>query len=537
MKKIYVIGHKNPDTDSISSTLAYARLKQRLGINAIPARIGTLNEETKFVTRYFNVEAPNMISDARSRLSDIELDKAVEISEDASCNDAYKLIAEGSSSLAVTEDHILRGVISTSNLIKTRLMSPTERHKLIAKTNVKTVADDVEGEILSYPEGFMNNGHISVFSTHYREKGDLYKGSILITDNKSLLLDALNEGAAMVVYSGDSIYQEIVDSYKNRNVALIKTRLDVEDIIRLVYEAIPVKYLMSKKPVTFKSDEYIEEVAKKVMSTRYRMYPVLDEEGRVLGNVTRYHLLNYEKMKFILVDHSSKAQTINNIDSAEIIEVVDHHHIGDITTTVPINYRNQTCGATSTIIYQMYKENGLVPEKEYAGLMLSAIISDTLKFVSKTCTELDVRSAEELAEIAGVNIDEYADLLLSASVNLENADIKELIERDLKKYELSSMKIAVGQTNYDRISDVQKRLDEFKKSLSKYQEDKGLDLLVMMFTSVKAEGTMFLFFGEKRDAVSSLLETVFDDNSGYDSRIISRKQQLIPKLSKVLEQY
>ena len=534
---MFVIGHKNPDTDSICASISYAKLKNELGIKCEARRLGPINEETKFALNYFGFEPPDMLYDARCTIGDISFDKAIEISENDSCNQALNLIAKHNSTLVVTDNHMLKGVISASNLNSVRLMTPTERHKLMSQTTPELISKDFNGSILVNSNNFKNNGHISVFSTHFKEKGDLYKGSILVTDNKDLLDKALKEEPGLVIYSGKKLSKEIISLYKKKDVPLISTELHLEDILRSVNESIPVKLLMKTNIKSFEINDFVNDAAKKAIKTRYRCFPVIDDSMKVCGTVSRYHLYDYERNKLILVDHSSKMQTVNGVDYAEIVEIIDHHHIGDIETDHPINYRNQTYGSTCSIIYEMYKENKVRPTKSIAGLMLSAIISDTLFFESNTTTKLDKKYASELAKIAGVSINSYANKLLAASVNLKHANIKEILERDLKKYKFNSIKLAVGQTNFDKLSDIQLRIDEFKETLSKYQEDKSLDLLVMMFTHVKGEGTYFLFFGNKKEAISEVIDTIIDDNSGFDPYIISRKQQLIPKLSKVLENY
>ncbi|MDD6005463.1 MAG: DHH family phosphoesterase, partial [Firmicutes bacterium] len=225
---------------------------------------------------------------------------------------------------------------------------------------------------------------------------------------------------------------------------------------------------------------------------------------------------------------------IDHVDKAEILEIIDHHHIGDVETTKPIYYRNQKCGCTASIVYQLYKENDLEPDKSIAGMMLSAIISDTLYFQSETTTPSDIKIAHKLAQIAEVNLDEYARELLNSSVNLKDGDVNDLIERDLKRYEFGKYRIAVGQTNYSNLEDIQSRIKEFETVMKDKQERNDFDLIVMMFTHVLADGTMFLFYGPLSYLMFDVIQTRFDDNSGYDHNIMSRKQQLIPVLSDLI---
>ena len=267
------------------------------------------------------------------------------------------------------------------------------------------------------------------------------------------------------------------------------------------------------------------------------MYPVVDNENNLIGMISRWHSNNYSKKQFVLVDHSSRTQTIDNIEYGDIVEVIDHHHIGGISTNKPIYYRNQIVGCTCTIVYSLYKENDLLPDKKVAGMMLSAIISDTLNFKSKTTTPLDIKTANELAQIAEVDLNDYALKLLAASVNLKTEDFSKLMESDLKNYVFNNYKVAVGQTNYMDISQIQIKVNEYKQKIKDYQEKNRYDLLIMMFTSVKGDGTLFMYYGPKANVMSEIIEETMDENSGFDKKIISRKQQLVPILSKKLSEY
>jgi len=524
MNKTFVIGHKNPDTDSICASVAYAELKNILGFKCEAKRLGTLNEETKFAFKTFNVEAPDVLKDARCRLEDVELDKAIEINKNDSCNAAYNLVVQTNNrTLFVCDNHKLIGIVSISDLTSIRLLNNKKREELLAKSSIRLIASDLNANIINETESFSINGKVSL----YNPSIDLKERIILISNKEDL--DKIDDNVGLVIYAGK-------EKVENKSFNLIETNMAIEDILRIIYEAIPVSLIMTSDYYSCNSKDYVDDVSSKIISTRFRCYPVIDDQGIIIGSISRYHLFNYKKHRFILVDHSSKSQTINNIDGAEIIEIVDHHHIGDITTTKPIYYRNQTCGCTCSIVYQLYKENNIVPRKEIAGLMLSAIISDTIYFISQTTTVLDINYAEELASIADVDLHDYAKKLLNASVKLKDADVVDIMTRDLKQYTFNGFKIAVGQTNYNNIQDVQSRQEEFKNELLKYQEDKGYHLLIMMFTSVKADGTLFYFFGPKSSCMFDILETKIDNHSCYDTNIISRKQQLIPLLSKALEQ-
>lgn len=538
---VYIVGHKNPDTDSICSALAYAELKQRLGVHAIPCRLGPLNEETKYVLKRFGLENPLLLKDARSQLRDIDIDEPTLITTKTSLKEAWDVLfkARNKSLFVLDEQQKLTGIVSTSNLASPRMMSDELMHKLMKTASLSALAKTINGEIDYEPKNFKTNGKVFIVTLNDGTKfEENFRHSItILSDGNRKQRQLLEMGTrCMIITCDQEISPDNLELARKQDCAVIRTPWDTMKAAKVINEAFPVESLMSRNPITFQDDEYVDDVAKKMANTRYRSYPVLDIEGKAVGAVSRYHLLNYRRKKFILVDHSAKNQAINNIDDAEIEEIIDHHHIGNIETSYPIFYRNQRCGCTCTIIAQLYKENGIIPSAQMAGIMMSAIISDTLHFKSATTTQLDKDVAYGLAEIAGVDLDHYADEMLSASVALKESTPTQILNRDLKTYDMGKYKIAIGQTNYKNIEDIQAILPAFRQQLEKEQTAKQFDLMVMMFSHIMAEGTMFVYSGPLSYVMNEIIDTKFDDNSGYDHEIISRKQQLMPKLSVILKQ-
>lgn len=538
---VYIVGHKNPDTDSICSALAYAELKQRLGVHAIPCRLGPLNEETKYVLKRFGLENPLLLKDARSQLRDIDIDEPTLITTKTSLKEAWDVLfkARNKSLFVLDEQQKLTGIVSTSNLASPRMMSDELMHKLMKTASLSALAKTINGEIDYEPKNFKTNGKVFIVTLNDGTKfEENFRHSItILSDGNRKQRQLLEMGTrCMIITCDQEISPDNLELARKQDCAVIRTPWDTMKVAKVINEAFPVESLMSRNPITFQDDEYVDDVAKKMANTRYRSYPVLDIEGKAVGAVSRYHLLNYRRKKFILVDHSAKNQAINNIDDAEIEEIIDHHHIGNIETSYPIFYRNQRCGCTCTIIAQLYKENDIIPSAQMAGIMMSAIISDTLHFKSATTTQLDKDVAYGLAEIAGVDLDHYADEMLSASVALKESTPTQILNRDLKTYDMGKYKIAIGQTNYKNIEDIQAILPAFRQQLEKEQTAKQFDLMVMMFSHIMAEGTMFVYSGPLSYVMNEIIDTKFDDNSGYDHEIISRKQQLMPKLSVILKQ-
>lgn len=536
---IYITGHKNPDTDSICSALAYANMKQILGDNAIACRLGPLNEESKFVLKRFGLENPLLLKDARAELSDIEMDAPRMIPLDASVKEAWDTILETSNrSLVVVDEYTkIKGILSTSNLSMTRLMLESDINELMAQATLRKIAKTIDGKIIFDGNNFATNGKVYIVTLHDREKfQDDFQDSIcILSDGEDKQLSLIESGCKLLIITCDQpISTRVINAARVNECAIISCIADTMKIAKVINESYPISLIMTKNPIVFKSNEYVEEVAKKMSNTRFRSYPVLDDDNHVVGQISRFHLQNYNRRKFILVDHSAKNQSINNIDEAEILEIIDHHHIGNIETDHPIFYRNQKCGCTCTIISMLYQENGLLPDETYSGILLSAIISDTLHFKSATTTKLDIVTAKWLADRAHVDLDQYAEEMLSASVALKDLEPTKILNRDLKTYDIGKYSLAIGQTNYRNVEDIQAILPEFRKNLEKEQIAKGYDLLIMMFTHVMAEGTMFVYSGPLSYLMDEVMSTKFDETSGYDHDIISRKQQLMPKMSALL---
>ncbi|MCI6272180.1 MAG: putative manganese-dependent inorganic diphosphatase [Erysipelotrichaceae bacterium] len=538
---LYVIGHKNPDSDSICSALAYAELKRQLGEKAIACRLGPLNDETKFILNRFNMENPLLLKDARSQIRDIDMDTPNLINENSSLHEAWDRISGTSNrSLFVLNDkEELVGIVSTSNLSLIRMLSNEELYDLMATSSLESIAKTISADIIYNPPTFSSNGKVFVVTltetSNYHQE---FKNSIcILSDGFNKQKELILSGVKCLVITCDQwVDEEIIKLAKDNCCAILKTKLDTMAVATVINESFSIKQIMTKSILSFYEDEYVNDVASKMMKSRVRSYPVLDIEGKVVGAISRYHMQNYKRKKFVLVDHSVKNQAIKNIMDASIEEIIDHHHIGDIQTEKPIFYRNMKCGCTATIVALLYQENGIIPSKDISGVLLSAILSDTLNFKSATTTDLDKNIAKWLAQRAEIeNIDEYATEMLSASVSLLERSPHELLNRDLKHYEMGEYSIAVAQTNYVNMADVQQILPEFKKNMEKEQADKKVDLLVMLFTHVLAEGSLVLFYGPLSHVMKDLIEQKFDENSGYDQNIISRKQQLIPKLSMAIK--
>ena len=539
---IFVTGHKHPDTDSICAAITYADMLRRCGKDAVACRLGPLNEETKFVLKKFHQENPLLLNDARSTLGDIDLDQPTMIRQEATVHEAWDkmLHASNRSLFATNEAGDLTGIVTTSNLSLVRMKTDQEVSELMSHASAENIAATIDGSILYAPAEFWTSGEVHIITLH-SDSPDLtadFTGCICIlsdSDNKQRLM--MRKGAkCLVVTCGQNVSADVLQEARGTGCAVITTQSDTMHVARGILESYPIEYVMTRNIICFRAEEFVDDVAAKMTKSRVRSYPVLDEKGHVVGAVSRYHTLNYRRREFVLVDHSARNQAINNVEEAHINAIIDHHHIGNIETTYPIFYRNQICGCTCTIISNLYQENGLLPDKDMSGLLLSAILSDTMNFRSATTTDLDRQAAAWLAPRAGVkDIDSYAKDVLSASVALKDSTPHEILNRDLKTYDIGKYRLAIGQAAYSRMEEIQALLPQFRKNLEKEQDDQKVDLMVMMFTNVNAEGTLFVYYGPLSYIVTDVIKTKFDEHFGFDPDIISRKQQLMPKLSAILQ--
>ncbi len=538
---IYVTGHKHPDSDSICAAITYAELLNKTGHKAIACRQGPLNEETKFILKKFHQENPLLLTDARAMLKDIELDKPTVIRHDETAHHAWHVMLQTQNrSLFVTDDEgNLCGVCTTSNLASVRIHPDADLDALIATASCSNIARTIGGEVVYEPEDFHTNGVIHIITLEGAEATSysLDGGITILSGNDEKCRMLIEEGTkCLVITCGMHINEETLRFAKENNCAVIETVNDTMHTARVITECYSVENIMTKNIMTFRDDEYVEDVAAKMNNSRVRSYPVLDEDGNVVGAISRYHTRNYRKRQFALVDHSARNQTVNHIENADIIAIVDHHHIGDVQTNQPIEYRNHRCGCTCTIITKLYNENHILPNREMSGLLLSAILSDTLNLKSATTTDEDRVTVSWLAGRAGIDdVDAYAREMLGASVSLKDSTPHEILNRDLKTYEIGRYRFAIGQTNYSHMEEVQKILPAFKANLEKELSDHKLDLLVMLFTDVMGQGSLFVYYGPLSYVLTNIIETQFDEHSGFDPNIISRKQQLMPKLSEILK--
>jgi manganese-dependent inorganic pyrophosphatase len=539
---IYITGHRNPDTDSICSAIGYSELKKRLGYKAMATRLGDINRETEFVLRYFNVPLPDYLPTVKTQVSDLNIDIVTPVSPDVSVKTAWMIMGKNNvKTLPVVDDgDRLIGLATLSN-ITTKYMDTLENNIIASSdTPLRNIIETLNARlILGKQEDFKTSGKVIIAAMAPEQVKCLVEdGDIVIAGNRSdNQLAALESGANCIIITGGFEVDEDVLQLAEKNKCIIMTTPnDTFATARLINQSIPIKHVATVDDlITFNLDDFVDDIKDIMLKTRYRSYPVVDDHGKAKGSISRYHLISQNKKKVILVDHNEKSQSVHGIDEAEILEIIDHHRVASVQTGKPIYFRNEPVGSTSTIVANMYFENGIRPAKNIAGILCAAIISDTLKFKSPTCTYIDTLTAEKLAEIAGIEIDSFALEMFKAGTSLHGKTPDEIFYQDFKEFKLGAYNVGIGQVNTmdtENICDTKKALLDYMNHVC---ESKGYNLVMLVLTDIVKEGSELLFVGENKELIAKAFNVTPGENSVYLAGVVSRKKQIVPPLSAAAE--
>lgn len=544
-KKVWVVGHKNPDTDSICAAIAYANLKNQADGNRYEAkRAGELNEETKYVLDTFGVKSPGLITDVGAQVKDIEIRKTPGVSGKISLKRAWEMMKEQNVvTLPVTDkENNLEGLIITGD-IATSYMDVYDNSILSrAKTQYQNIVDTLDGTMLCGNEhAYFMKGKVVVGSANpetmeqFLEDDDL----VIMGNRYDAQICALESNASCIVIAGSpQVPKTIVKMAEEKHCVLITTDYDTYTAARLINQSMPIKFFMRREQlVTFETEEYIDEVREIMSKEKHRDFPVLDEDGKYIGMISRRNLLNMKKKQLILVDHNEKTQAVDGISGADILEIIDHHRIGSLETMSPVFFRNQPLGCTATIIYQMYQEQKVAIDKKVAGLLCSAILSDTLMYRSPTCTPFDKAVAEELAQIADINIEEHAKAMFQAGSDFGSKTPEEIFYQDFKTFSQDGVEFGVGQLS----AMTQEELEQVRDKLLPYLRDvlveRKIEMVFVMLTNIIEETTYLICAGEKAD---DLVEKAYHVHKEGDYHVlkgvVSRKKQLIPMFMSAMQE-
>ena len=544
-RKTTVIGHRNPDTDSICSAICYANLKRLVtGDEYIPGRAGHVNGETQFVLDYFGVEQPKLVEDVRTQVKDIEIRKTKGVAGSISLKMAWKIMQENNvvTIPSVREDGVLEGLITVGDITKTYMNIYDSSILSKANTQYSNIIETLEADLIVGDENaYFDRGKVLVAAAnpdlmeYYIEPHDL----VILGNRYESQLCAIEMGAdCIIVCEGAGVSRTIKKIAQDRGTTVIATTYDTYTVARLINQSMPISYFMTREHlITFDSDDYIDEIKEVMASKRHRDFPILDKNGCYLGMISRRNLLGAKGKQVILVDHNEKNQAVAGVEGAEILEIIDHHRLGTVQTMAPVFFRNQPLGCTATIIYQMYREAGGEIEQKIAGLLCSAIISDTLLFRSPTCTSVDERAARELAEIAGLDIEKYAVQMFSAGSNLKDKGDEEIFYQDFKRFTSGKVTFAVGQITSLDENELKALKPRMLAYMQRSHETDNLNMIFFMLTNILTESTELLCVGQGAVQLAAKAFHLDQDEETEKSEpvvslpgVVSRKKQLIPEL-------
>lgn len=543
--KIYVIGHKNPDTDSICSAIAYAYLKNQSGTGEyIAKRAGHVSTETQYVLEKFNVEAPGYVPNVKTRVKDMEIRRTQGVSSDISLKKAWTLLNEtkGTTLPIIKEDNVLEGLISIGDIARSYMAVVDNAILSKAQTQYSNILETLDGTLyVGDPEAFFDKGKVIVAasSPEVMESYIAEHDMVILGNRYETQLCAIEMKAGCLVICGDAVVTKTIQILaREKGCTIIATPYDTYTVAHLINQSMPVRFFMKDNEIiAFSEDDFTDDIKEIMASKRHRDFPILDRNGHYVGTISRRNLLGIKKRRLILVDHNEPSQAVDNIESAEILEIIDHHRLGSMETMMPVYFRNQPVGCTSTIIYQLYQEQGVEIPKKIAGLMCAAIISDTLLFRSPTCTPMDKAAAQALAQIAEIDCTEFAAAMFAAGSNLKSKTAEEIFYQDFKKFEQDETIFGVAQIT----SMTEGELAGAKEKLLSYMktafENQRLTMLFFMLTDILNESTELLCFGEGAEKlVKEAFGKSVENGSVILPGIVSRKKQLIPTLFSALQQ-
>lgn len=540
-EKIFVIGHKNPDTDSICSAIAYCDIKNRTTQESryIPKRAGQINEETEYVLSRFGVQPPGYLSNIGTQVKDMDIRLSPEANKSMSLKNAWDLMQENSIvSLPIHEkDGTLEGLITIGDIAKT-YMDTTDSYLLSrARTQYQRIAETIGGNVIEgNPHGYFIQGKIMVAAANpdkmkeYVEENDM----VIMGNREEDHLQAIEQNVSCIIVGmGIEVTEKVLKLAHEKDIVIISSPYDTFTISRLINQSIPVKYIMkTDNLVTFNTEDFTDDIQEVMIKHRHRAFPVINKKGKCIGTISRRNFLDMHRKKVVLVDHNEKDQAVDNIDKADIMEIIDHHKLGTLQTMQPISFRNQPVGCTGTIMYQMYGEQKLEIPPKIAGLLCAAIISDTLMFRSPTCTLQDKMAAGALALIADISIEEFAREMFKAGSNLKDKSPEEIFYQDYKKFIAEGdICFGVGQISSmdaDELREIKERLIPFMVSECGRH---GVSRVYFMLTDIMEQSTELLFYGEGSEEMAvNAFKIEPKDGTIYLEGVVSRKKQLIPPL-------
>lgn len=542
---VYVSGHRNPDTDSICSAIAYSYLLNATNkYNAIPVRLGEINRETEYVLKRFGVEHPVLLKTVKQKVEDLNYDKVTVFSKDLTLKTAWFLLKQQNlKSAPILDEHgQLLGLLSTSNIIEGYMDQWDSEVLKKAKTPVENVIDTLEANVIYLNESLKvveGDIHIAAMSGSEAKKR-IHENDVVIVggDRSDDLEELISVKPSLIVLTGSLTADEnVVKKCEEQGISIISTPFNTYQTSQQIVQAIPVEYVMIKGDIkTFSTDDTLDYMKEVMSETRYRGYPVIDLNNRCVGSISRFALLKGLRKKVILVDHNERGQSIPGIEEADILEIVDHHRVADIQTVGPLMFREEPLGSTATIVTKMFDELDVEMPSHIAGLLLGAVVSDTLLFKSPTCTPVDTKIAKKLAKIAGVDIQEFAMEMFKAGTSLVGKTVDEIFNQDFKKFSFDNLQVGVAQVNSMDIEGFLPYKKDMLDYMNKFAEDNNLEFTLLLLTDIINANSEIFVGGPRPELVEKAFNVQLTECQGTLVGVISRKKQVVPAITAVMSE-
>ncbi len=542
---VYVSGHRNPDTDSICSAIAYSYLLNATNkYNAVPVRLGEVNRETEYVLKRFGVEHPVLLKTVKQKVEDLNYDKVTVFSKDLTLKTAWFLLKQQNlKSAPILDEHgQLLGLLSTSNIIEGYMDQWDSEVLKKAKTPVENVIDTLEANVIYLNEALkVINGDIHIAAMSGNEaKKRIHENDVVIVggDRSDDLEELISVKPSLIILTGSLTSNEhVVNKCKEQGISIVSTPFNTYQTSQQIVQAVPVEYVMIKGDIkTFSTDDTLDYMKEVMSETRYRGYPVIDLNNRCVGSISRFALLKGLRKKVVLVDHNERGQSIPGIEEADILEIVDHHRVADIQTVGPLLFRGEPLGSTATIVTRMFEEQDVEMPSHIAGLLLGAVVSDTLLFKSPTCTPVDTKIAKKLAEIAGVDIQEFAMEMFKAGTSLVGKTVDEIFNQDFKKFSFDNLQVGVAQVNSMDIEGFLPYKKDMLDYMNKFAEDNNLEFTLLLLTDIINANSEIFVGGPRPELVEKAFNVQLTDRQGTLEGVISRKKQVVPAITAVMSE-
>ena len=540
--RIYVTGHKNPHTDSVAAAIAYAEYKKEQGFDAIPCVLGKINKESQYLLNRFGFKKPHLLETAQVRLDEVDLAAPLAITPETTIFETVELMKkEEREGFAVVDDeNRVIGWVSKSDFANIALNDTRFSHGMLRETPTEYIAKTINGTIVYDDEQRHLNGQVSILTMTNKDNLEDYEVTdrIVITGgNKKAQKILIEKGAGMLIIIWEKgVDESVLKLAKEHHCTLILSGFGAMNTSRYLYFAPPVRMMMTLKPMKFYGHELAEDASRKMARTQYRAFPVVDDAEHLVGYVMRYHILNYNDKQLILVDHNEFSQSVKGIEKARVLEVIDHHRVTDFSTSRPVSFRNEIVGSTCTIIATIFRENQVPIEENLAGLMLGGLLSDTMNLQTPTTTDKDRQTANILAALAGLDLDQFSEELFSVTED-EGGSLEELMSRDIIFEDIMGVRLMLTKVNVPQVEPYRDRAEEMQQALDVLTRNKNADMGILTITSALENQSILFASGDK----AKWLFEAYPDHDGEQHSVqeglVSRKMQMLPKISKVITKY